>query len=223
MPTLETLEVSDFASTEGRSLVIGPVAEANEAVASGVLGVLQAAYTRVHVDTLGVIPAEHVADTFDPFTEEAIAAQAERMQHYMETQGSRYWLALDTTGFVGKQIGEVVGVVKISPSRPGGLGKIWGPPNAYLNDVAVSRPAERIATALLYEGLGDYDEDKEFVTDGQRVNTPANNWFARLGAVEKGKAKGTLDIGETKLQQVRMGGVAIGDVREALATRLDTF
>ncbi len=174
--------------------------------------VLRAAYQERFVFDLELTDADAINKLFEP------GALARRMRAYMAS-GSAYWGA---RSFSLKD--RVVGVGKISPSRPGPLAKArLVRPNAYVNDINVTPSAQRrgVGSALLHTMLGDFAASKHVVLDGFVGNEVTNNWFRKLGFESESTLEEPFELGSPEYQvpQVRFEAVAAGGVIQALELR----
>ena len=144
-----------FSGDGAPDLLISRVDESQAArLARPILRVLSGAYQRQYEDELGILPPGSASEYFAADNAERIRQQEERMQTYIKA-GSTYWVAS-----LGRYVspGDIVGIVKTSPSRPSLVHKLRiTPANCYINDIAVTVPRKGIGSALLKVALDDYD------------------------------------------------------------------
>ncbi len=188
-----------------------------------VQGVLLESYQRRFETQEHSLPLGSIEDFFaNPDDPKLVERQSDRMDQSIGL-GSRY-LAVHLVGVV-PSLGEVVAIAKTTPSRPRTRLGFRARPrdaNCFVNDLASKKAGLGAGSVALHASLTGYEEDREVILDayGQPGDTtPENAWFRRLGFVTKGEIEAPVKIGAAQLQQFRMGGVTVGNVRQALVRR----
>lgn len=187
--------------------------------AQPILRVMGIAYERQFGQELGILPEGMARQHFNHLSPSRVNQQADRMAAYMEL-GSQYWVA--STGRYARSPHDIIGIVKVSPSRPGWRTRLGITPpsldNCYVNDIAVSQPRTGVGSALLHTALHDFGPNRRVVADV----LPGSETFFRTAGLEAPEPQPTgleaVEIGERTLQTTRFEALGVMAVRQSLET-----
>lgn len=185
--------------------------------AQAVLRVMGIAYERQFGQELGMLPEGAARQHFNHLSPSRVNQQTDRMEAYT-AQGSQYWVAR-----VGRYVRgphEIVGVAKVSPSRPGWRTRLGITPpgldNCYVNDIAVTEPRAGVGSTLLHTALHDFGPNRRVVADvlpGSEAFFDAAGFQARQPQLT---GIGHVEIGEHTLPTRRFEAVGALMVRQSL-------
>lgn len=180
-----------------------------------VLELLHASYSRLFVE--GDTPSLSQAAVDDHFgdTKENIDRQVGRMETYLKTGHSAYWLAFNS---VYPCSDELVGVLKTSASRPGKLKGFYQSPNCFINDLAARFEGLTVSRALMHVALTDFRGGRHVLLNAQDGNEQENEWLLGLGFQDMGAIE-PFEVGEEALglhRYVADGKVAVRGLQAAL-------